>query len=120
MKLKLRSKILLPGAALLGSILFAGTTTSFAQILQTVSQGTGASWNQASWGPTPDVPLPGNNYETPSTFAVRTPNVNLSGLYSTNFAGDSLKIDSGGVLYLKHGGNATNAAIVNLILNGGR
>src|SRR5208282_598203 len=38
---------------------------------------------------------------------------------STNFGGDSLQIDTGGILYLKHGGNLTNAVIVNLVLNGG-
>jgi len=120
MNIKNRIQSLLPGATILGMILFVGATVSAQTILQTVSQtGGGPSWNDAIWGTPAAVPHSGTNYETPSTFWVRTPGKNLTGLYNTNFFGDSLQIDAGGILQLKHGGTLTNAAIVNLILNGG-
>src|SRR6266852_263766 len=120
MKIEKQIQSLLPGATILGTILLAGATAPAATILQTVTEGTGIDWTAASWGSPPAAAAAsGNNYESPSSFTVRTPNKNLSSLYSTNFAGDSLQIDAGSILYLKHGGNATNAARVNLVLNGG-
>lgn len=120
MKIKRRIQLLLLFASIPGTILSAGTTASAQTILQTVSQTSGGpNWNNAIWGSPAAAPNSANNYETPNTFAVRTPALNLTGLYNTNFSGNSLQIDAGGILYLKHGGNATNAAIVNLILNGG-
>jgi fibronectin-binding autotransporter adhesin len=121
MKTNIRSQARFLGATLLGTMLFAGATASAANILQTVTEGSGMDWTAASWGgPPAAVANSANSYETPSSaFTARTPNKNLTGLYSTNFAGLSLQIDTGGILYLKHGGNATNAARVNLIMNGG-
>lgn len=111
---------MLPGATILGMILFICANASAQTIPQTVSQTSGGpNWNNAIWGTPAAVPHSGTNYETPNGFWVRTPAQNLSGLYNTNFFGDSLQIDTGGILQLKHGGNLTNAAIVNLILNGG-
>jgi fibronectin-binding autotransporter adhesin len=120
MKKNIRSHALLLGATVLGTILFAGSPAPGATILQTVTEGAGIDWTAASWGTPAAVANGANNYETPnSSFTVRTPNKNLTGLYSTNFAGLSLQIDPGGIFYLKHGGNATNACVVNLIMNGG-
>jgi fibronectin-binding autotransporter adhesin len=120
MKTNIRTKTQLPGAAIVATILFAAATLPAANILQTVTEGAGTDWTVASWGSGPSVATGGNTYETPnSSFTVRTPNKNLTGLYSTNFAGNSLQIDTGGILYLKHAGNATNSANANLILNGG-
>jgi autotransporter-associated beta strand protein len=85
-------------------------------ILQTVTQTTGMDWNSVSWGTPAAVPVSGYNYETPNTFAARTPNSTTPAA----FAGNSLQIDSGGILYLKNGGQTSgNAATVNLLLNGG-
>ncbi len=120
MKINMPSKALVLGANILGTILFANATASGQNILQTVTEGAGTDWTAASWGTPAAVANNANGYETPnSSFTVRTPSKNLTGLYSTNFAGNSLQIDSGGILYLKHGGNYADAAIVNLILNGG-
>jgi beta-mannanase len=85
-------------------------------IIQTVSEGTGTNWNNASWGSPPAVPASGNDYETPNGFDVRTPNSTAPAA----FIGASLQIDSGGTLYLKNGGETSgNAANVNLLLTGG-
>jgi autotransporter-associated beta strand protein len=121
MKIIKQIQFLLPGAIIFGTMLFASAPASGQNILQTVTEGAGTDWTAASWGGPPAAPAnSGNNYETPnSSFTVRTPNKNLTGFYSTNFAGRSLQIDSGGILYLKHGGNVADAAVVNLVLNGG-
>jgi fibronectin-binding autotransporter adhesin len=120
MKTKIQTKSLLMGASVLGMILFVGATAPAANILQTVTEGSGTDWTAASWGSPAAVANSANTYETPSSsFTARTPNKNLTGLYTTNFAGSSLQIDTGGILYLKHGGNAADAAGVNLVLNGG-
>jgi autotransporter-associated beta strand protein len=86
-------------------------------ILQTITQGSGTNWNAASWGgPPAAVPTSGNNYETPGGFVVRTPN----SITPAAFAGNSLQIDSGGILDLKNGGETSgNAATANLLLDGG-
>ena len=92
-------------------------------ILQTVSQQTAnqpvspGDWTVAIWGGPPAVvATSSNNYETPNTFYVRTPNSTTPAA----FAGASLQIDSGGTLYLKNGGETSgSAATVNLLLNGG-
>jgi fibronectin-binding autotransporter adhesin len=121
MKTILLNKALLLGATIFGTMLVTSTTASAANILQTVTEGAGVDWTAASWGgPPAAAATSGNTYETPnSSFTVRTPNKNLTGLYSTNFAGSSLQIDTGGILYLKHGGNLTDLVNVNLVLNGG-
>ncbi len=92
-------------------------------ILQTVSQQSAnqpvspGDWTVAIWGgPPAAVATSGNNYETPNTFFVRTPNSTTPAA----FPGNTLQIDSGGTLYLKNGGQTSgNAASVNLLLNGG-
>src|ERR1700722_19851391 len=99
MKIQKRIQPLVLGAAMLGTILFASAIAPAANILQTVDETAGMDWKAASWGPPPAVATSGNTYESPSLFTVRTPNKNLAGLYSTNFAGDSLKIDPGAILY---------------------
>jgi autotransporter-associated beta strand protein len=121
MKVKNQIQSLLPGATILGMILFIGANASAQTILQTTSQTSGGpNWNSAIWGGPPGaVPTGGNNYETPAGYWVRTPALNLTGLYNTNFFGNSLQIDATAILQLKHGGNLTSAAVVNLILNGG-
>jgi autotransporter-associated beta strand protein len=94
-----------------------------ANILQAISQPTAnqpvspGDWTVAIWGgPPAAVATSANNYETPNTFYVRTPNSTTPAA----FAGASLLIDSGGTLYLKNGGETSgNAATVNLLLNGG-
>jgi autotransporter-associated beta strand protein len=86
-------------------------------ILQTISESSPMDWNSAVWGTPAAIATSGNNYETPGTFHVRTPNSINPGI----FAGNSLQIDSGGILDLKNGGETSgNAAIVNLLLNGGQ
>src|SRR5260370_26425663 len=120
MKIEKQIQSLLPGATILGTILLAGAIAPAATILQTVTEGTGIDWTAASWGgPPAAAATSGNNYESPSSFTVRTPNKNLSSLYSTNFASDSLQIDAGSILYLKHGGKATNPAGVTFCFNRG-
>jgi autotransporter-associated beta strand protein len=92
-------------------------------ILQTVTQQTAnqpvspGDWTVAIWGgPPAAVATSSNNYETPNTIYVRTPNSTTPAA----FAGASLQIDSGGTFYLKNGGETSgNAAAVNLLLNGG-
>jgi autotransporter-associated beta strand protein len=83
-------------------------------ILQTASESSPMDWNSAIWGTPVSVPTAANNYETPNGFAVRTPNLNSGGAGA--FAGNTLQIDSGGVLYLKHNNIIETA---NLVLNGG-
>ena len=120
MKAIMLNRALFLGVIIFGTMLFTCATVSGQNILQTVTEGAGTDWTAASWGTPAAAAVGGNTYETPnSSFAVRTPNKNLTGLYSTNFAGNGLQIDSGGILYLKHGGNYMDAVIVNLILNGG-
>jgi hypothetical protein len=94
-------------------MLFAGTTAS-AAIPQTVNQ-SGADvngWASAIWGTPALVASGGNAYVTTNTFFVRTPNNSTPAA----FGGQSLQIDTGGTLYLKHNGGA---AAVNLLMNGG-
>jgi autotransporter-associated beta strand protein len=93
------------------------------KILQTISQLNAnqpvspGDWTVAIWDSPAAVATGGNSYETPNTFYVRTPNTTTPAA----FAGNSLQIDSGGTLYLKNGGETSgNAAIVNLLLNGGK
>jgi fibronectin-binding autotransporter adhesin len=107
-------KAVLSGAIILATLLFA-SMTSAAVIVQTVNQ-TGADangWASAIWGTPAAVANNSNSYETTNTFAVRTPN----NATPAAFAGTSLTIDTGGILYLKHTGGA---ASVNLIMNGGK
>jgi fibronectin-binding autotransporter adhesin len=117
MKTNIRSKFLFLGATIIGTILFVGATAPAQCILQTVNEtGSPQQWNGPIWGPSEVAPTSGNCYETPSGFDVRTTN----SITPAAFAGDSLQIDSGGILELKNGGETSgNAAIVNLILNGG-
>jgi autotransporter-associated beta strand protein len=92
--------------------------SSVTNIFQTVSEVSPQDWNNAAvWGSPAAVAASGNNYETPNTFHVRTPNNTAPAA----FAGSSLQIDSGGILDLKNGGETSgNAAVVNLLLNGGQ
>lgn len=115
MRIPIRNQARLFGATFLGALLLSGASTRAADVTQTVSQSGAAAtgWSAAIWGTPAAAPTAGNNYITPSTFFVRTPNNTTPG----SFAGDSLRIDSGGTLWLKHSG--LNAATVNLILNGG-
>jgi fibronectin-binding autotransporter adhesin len=120
MRIEKRTQFFALGATILGTILFASANAPAANILQTTNNVAGTDWTAAIWGgPPPAVATSGNTYESPGPLTVRTPNKNLTGLHSTNFAGNSLQIDSGAILYLKHGGDAANAAVANLVLNGG-
>jgi autotransporter-associated beta strand protein len=103
------------GATLLGALWLSTAGTRAVDINQTVSQ-SGASatgWSAAIWGTPAAAPLATTNYITPGTYFVRTPNNATPGA----FAGASLRIDSGGTLWLKHSG--ANAATANLVMNGG-
>ena len=94
--------------------MFVAATAPAANIIQTVNEsGAGSDWNGAIWGTPAAAPTSGNNYETPSTFDVRTPNNTAPAA----FGGNSLQIDAGGILFLKHN---NGVARVNLILNGGQ
>src|SRR5712671_4263313 len=113
MKTTFHTRALLWCATFLGTILAAGTAPG-AVITQTVNQaGADANgWASAIWGTPAAVANSSNDYLTPATFFVRTPNNSTPAA----FAGKSLTIDPGGTLYLKHNGGA---AAVNLVLNGG-
>ena len=84
-------------------------------IFQTAGESSPMDWNSAIWGTPAAVPVSTNNYETPGAFAVRTSNINTS-TTPESFAGNSLQIDAGGILYLKHNNSVETA---NLILDGG-
>jgi autotransporter-associated beta strand protein len=84
-------------------------------IFQTASESSPMDWNSAIWGTPAAAPVSTNNYETPNGFAVRTSNINTN-MANESFFGNSLQIDSGGVLYLKHNNSVET---VNLLLNGG-
>jgi autotransporter-associated beta strand protein len=106
------------GNSAVSTIQVVSQGTGATNIFQTVTEGTGTNWNAASWGgPPAAVPTSANNYETPGGLIVRTP---ASDGPVAAFAGNSLQIDSGGILDLKNGGETNgNAATVNLLLNGG-
>jgi autotransporter-associated beta strand protein len=107
------------GNSAVSTIQVVSQAVAVTNILQTVNEPSSpADWgNPAIWGTPAAVAGGGNHYETPGTFHVRTPNNTTPAA----FAGDSLQIDSGGVLDLKNGGETSgNAAIVNLLLNGGQ
>jgi autotransporter-associated beta strand protein len=114
MKMQIPNHARLLGATFLGMVLLADTTAPAALVPQTVNQsGTAATgWAAAIWNTPAVVATAGNDYVTTNTFAVRTPNTATP----VAFAGNSLMIDPGGILYLKHNGGA---AKVNLRLNGG-
>ena len=114
MKTPMRNQALLLGATLLGTMLFASAPARAVDINQTVTQSGAAAtgWSAAIWGSPAAVPLATTNYITPNAFFVRTPNNSTPAA----FAGSSLRIDAGGVLWLKHSGGA---ASVNLVMNGG-
>jgi autotransporter-associated beta strand protein len=84
-------------------------------ILQTTNESSPSDWNSAIWGTPAAIPVSTNNYETPSGFTVRTSNIN-TGASPQSFSGNSLQIDAGGILYLKHNNIVET---VNLVLNGG-
>jgi autotransporter-associated beta strand protein len=101
-------------SAVLLTAVFTVATAPAANILQTVNEsGAGLDWSGAIWGSPAAVANSANNYETASTFDVRTPNNTAPAA----FAGASLQIDAGGILYLKHN---NGVAMVNLILSGGQ
>ena len=88
-------------------------SASAVNIIQTVDEFTGTSnWNSAVWGTPNVVPTSGGDYETPSGKYLRT----TSATSAQSFAGNSLQIDAGGTLYLKHGNGVATA---NLLMNGG-
>jgi autotransporter-associated beta strand protein len=126
MKSNNRTKALLLGATLLGTVLFSGATASAQNILQNLSQSTSGvgggngDWDSAIWGSGNLGPTSSHTYETPSGLYVRTDN-NTATTVPPAFAGNSLQIDSGGTLYLKNSSSGTNpaAAVVNLVLAGG-
>jgi autotransporter-associated beta strand protein len=98
------------------AVLLSLCPASAQDITATGSQPLGAHWNQATWtgGQWSDglVPSAGKSYST-GGFVVRTTDNS-----SSIFGGDSLRVPSGGGLYLKqnYGGTAT---IGTLILDGG-
>ncbi len=84
-------------------------------LLQTTSESSPMDWNSAIWGTPASAPAATNNYETPNGFAVRTSNINTN-VTPESFLGNSLQIDTGGILYLKHNNGVEQ---VNLVLDGG-
>ncbi len=93
--------------------MFAGPIAPAQNILQTVNETTGSSsWNSAVWGTPNAVPNVSSNYETPSGFDLRT----ISQTTAQSFGGNSVQIDNGGILFLKHNNSPATA---NLILAGG-
>ena len=107
------------GNSAVSTIQVVSQAVAMTNILQTVNEPSSpADWgNTAIWGTPAAVPTSGNNYETTNGLVVRTPNSTTPAA----FAGNSLQIDSGGILYLKNGGETSgNAAVVNLLLNGGQ
>ena len=115
MKASAQTHALYPAALLAGIILFT-TPAAFAEVIfQTINQGFGTNWNQASWGSPAAVPTAGNDYVTPNGFDVRTPDSQSP----STFLGDQLQIESGGRFVLKNGGAGAGVATVNLVLNGG-
>ncbi len=111
------------GNSAVSSIQVVSQGAAATSILQTATQQNAnqpvspGDWTVAIWGGPPAmVATSSNKYETPNTFYVRTPNSTTPAA----FAGASLQIDSGGTLYLKNGGQTSgNAAVVNLLLDGG-
>ena len=98
---------------LAGTFLLAVVSAPAANIYQTITEATGSSnWNSSVWGTPNAVPASGGNYETTNTFALRT----VSATTNQAFNGNSLQIDTGGILYLKHNNGVASAT---LILNGG-
>jgi autotransporter-associated beta strand protein len=114
MKKTTRIPTLLLGATLLGTILSPNPAAADV-VLQTLSQGLGTNWNQATWGTPPAVPSSPNDYVTPLGFDARTPDSQTA----SAFLGNSLQIEAGGRLLLKNGGAGNGVATANLILNGG-
>jgi autotransporter-associated beta strand protein len=113
MKSCFQSKILYSRVAVLAAFSLAATLAPAANVIQTVNEtSAGSDWSGAIWGSPAAVAASGKTYETPNAFAVRTPNNTAPAA----FAGSSLQIDAGGILYLKHN---NGIAVVNLILNGG-
>ncbi|HEX5220725.1 MAG TPA: autotransporter-associated beta strand repeat-containing protein, partial [Verrucomicrobiae bacterium] len=113
MKFTFRTQALIL-ATLLGVVLCASPAGADV-IEQTLTQGLGTNWNQATWGTPPAVPFSTNDYVTPAGFDVRTPDSQTP----STFAGNSLQIESGGRLFLKNGGAGAGVATANVILNGG-
>jgi len=113
MKTNIQMQARLLGATILGAILFIGASAQATVIFQTVNQ-TGADangWASAIWGTPAAVALSTNDYVTPGTFAVRTPNNTAPAA----FVGHSLTI-SNGIYYLKHNNGLANA---NVVFSGG-
>lgn len=108
MKTNIQMHARLVGVSILGAILFISASARADVILQTVNQ-TGADangWASAIWGTPAAVATSGNDYVTPVTFAVRTPNNTAP----VAFAGHSLTI-SNGIYYLKHNNGVANANV---------
>ena len=92
----------------------AATSIRAANLLQTINTAsqTGSNWVLAVWGSPAGLPVSANTYETPNGFGLRTENQTAP----QTFPGNSLQIDTGGILYLKHGNGVATA---NLVLAGG-
>jgi len=110
-----RTKPLTPVVASLAILCALATTARADVITQTLSQGLGTNWNQATWGTPASIPFSTNDYVTPAGFDVRT----LDSQTASAFLGNSLQIEAGGRLFLKNGGAGNGVATANLILNGG-
>ena len=101
-------------ASILAVLVLAAASIRAANILQTINttSQTGSNWVLAVWGSPAAVPVSGNIYETSNGFGLRTENQTAP----QTFPGNSLQIDIGGILYLKHGNGVATA---NLVLAGG-
>lgn len=105
--------LLQSSAATLGLVLLATPQANAVDAYQTVNQAAGQNWNvTASWGTPAAVSGPGTNYiSTNSGWRVRT--VDTASV-TQQFNGDSLKMQNGSILALKH---ITAPATVNLLLD---
>jgi len=113
MKINIRKQALLLGATLLGTILFAGTPAAAVNITNTVDEASlsASNWNSAVWGTPKSVPLATTNYFI-GLGSIRTEGTTAPQI----FYGSTLQINSGKILYLKHG---NGVATVNLLAGGG-
>ena len=130
MKISQRTSALVFSAAMLGTILIAGTTVSAADIIQTKTIGLGTNWNNSAvWGTPAALAASGNNYISggvgSGTFNVRTLDASTNSPTLSAFAGDKLVLTNNGAgvnvgsLVLKNGGGFAGLATATIELGGG-
>jgi len=97
--------------------LIAAFPAQAAVITQQATNAFGQDWSTGNtWISGTHTPSAGNDYVTPTTMNLRTPGGND---LNYTFGGDSLTIESGGMLQTKMNTSGATVAIGHLILNGG-